>query len=372
MTIIRSLNFKFCFILVGAFFNSHLAHAEVDLNSVAWDAYVEAQYAFDFNAPAARDRAYTTQPARHNEFNINLAHIGASLQRDKLRARISLQTGTSVQSNYLAEPTTGAVSGGDLSRHIQEARIGYKIGESTWIDAGIFFSHIGSEAWISRDNIVLTRSLVADFSPYYLSGAKLTHSFNERLTVQLLVVNGWQNISENNNEKSIGTGIEYATDSFSIAYNAMAGREVSSPLLGVVRSGEFRHFHDLIVRSKGLDKWEWVAQFDIGSQERESASGSDTWYGTTLLTRYTLNEHNKISARLEHYRDDDQVIIVTGVPDPINAIGGSIGFDRTLEQNVLWRTELRYLHADADIFPEGVSGIKNENYTATTSLALSF
>jgi len=39
-----------------------------------------------------------------------------------------------------------------------------------------------------------TRSLVADYTPYYLSGAKLTWQATPKLTSQLHLVNGWQNI----------------------------------------------------------------------------------------------------------------------------------------------------------------------------------
>ena len=44
--------------------------------------------------------------------------------------------------------------------------------QTMWIDAGIFFSHIGSESWISRDNPTNTRSLAADFTPYYETGIR--------------------------------------------------------------------------------------------------------------------------------------------------------------------------------------------------------
>ena len=41
--------------------------------------FVDTYYAFDFNRPSNFDRAYTTQPARHDEFNVNLAFLEAVL-----------------------------------------------------------------------------------------------------------------------------------------------------------------------------------------------------------------------------------------------------------------------------------------------------
>ena len=48
-------------------------------------------------SPAA---LFTTQPARHNEFNVNLAFVEAKLDGQRVARPLALQAGTSVQSNY--------------------------------------------------------------------------------------------------------------------------------------------------------------------------------------------------------------------------------------------------------------------------------
>ncbi len=339
---------------------------------ITWGGFVETQYAYDFNSPPNGDRAHTTQPARNNEFNLNLGYVEAKMDSPKTRGRFALQAGTSVQSNYSSEPNRGSVSGGKLSRHIQEARIGYAINERTWVDAGIFFAHVGSESWISKDNLTLTRSLVAEYSPYYLSGVKLTRSWSDRLTTQLLVTNGWQNISENNSDKNLGTGIEYSFDQVTLAYNAMFGNEISAPLNSVFRKGEFRHFHNFILKNKSPRHFEWVAQADFGFQRKPDSSESSSWWGAVLTGRYELDENQKISLRVEHYEDPDQIILVTGQVSALNATGGSLGFDQTLDEGLIWRSEIRYLAATKSIFPRETASISKEETTITTSLAFSF
>lgn len=338
---------------------------------LSWGGFIDGQYAYDFNHPPNGDRSFSTQPARSNEFNINLAFIEAKIETAKTRSRFAMQAGTSVQSNYSSEPSKGSVSGPSLSRHIQEARIGYLISDFTWIDAGIFFAHVGAESWISRDNIVLTRSLVADYSPYYLSGVKLTHAFSDRLTFQLLVVNGWQNISENNTDKTLGTAVEYASDRWILAYNTLVGQEVSPDLNGSPRSSKLRHFHNFILKSKALSDWEWITQFDLGFQNKPSSSSASHWGGLSLMIRYALNSEQKISLRAESFQDLDQIVIVTNTSHGFDGLGGSIGFDQSLEDGIIWRTELRYLKASQDIFPKE-NVFSSQNWTATTSWALSF
>ncbi len=339
---------------------------------ITWGGFIDSQYAYDFNNPANVDRVFTTQPSRSNEFNLNLGHIEVNLNSDKLRSRFAIQTGTSVQINYAAEPSVGSISGSDVSRHIQEARIGYRISKSTWVDAGIFFAHVGAETWLSKDNINLTRSLVADFSPYYLSGVKLTHQATEALTLQLLITNGWQNISENNSDKNIGTGIDYSLDHISFLYNTLIGNEVSADLNGNPRPGSFRHYHNFIIKSKNTKTSNWAAQFDIGFQQKEFESNYSRWFGASLMGRFKISKSQKISLRAEYFKDADQIIIVTNRPDSFNVFGGSIGFDQELENNLFWRTEFRYLQGDSDIFPKDDSKFSKSNSTLTTSLALSF
>lgn len=343
---------------------------------ITWGGYVDSQFAYDLNKPASGDRAFFTQPAAHNEFNLNLGHLDVNLASEKIRGRFALQAGTSVQVNYAGEPQTGSLGGPDLAQHIQEARLGYKLSDKTWIDAGVFFAHVGAESWISQNNLTLTRSFVAEYSPYYLSGVKLTHMMNDNLTLQLLVTNGWQNIAENNTDKNIGTGIEYAMDRIVLAYNTLIGREISSDLNGNPRDAEFRHFHNFIVKNKDAKIFEWILQVDTGFQTKPGESDFSQWFGASLMGRYQIAENKKIALRLEHFQDKDQIVFITNQPDGFNAIGGSIGFDQTLESgiahNLQWRTELRYIVADADVFPKNNSELSKTNLTATTSLSFSF
>lgn len=338
---------------------------------IRWGGFIDTQYAYDFNNPPNGDRSYSTQPSRSNEFNVNLAYLEARIDELKIRSRLALQAGTSVQSNYASEPNRGSVSGPSLSRHIQEARVGYQIANNTWIDAGIFFSNVGAETWISRDNLVLTRSLVADYSPYYLSGAKLTHVYSDRLTLQILAVNGWQIISENNTQKTLGTGIEYNSNHWIFSYNTLFGSEISPQINSTNRPSLFRHYHNLILKTKNLSRWECVGEFDIGLQEKAETTGSSFWSGASLMGRYALNYTQKIAIRAEWFQDRDQVVLVTNTQNVFNGTGASIGFDQSLEHSLLWRTEARYLRTTQPVFPMQ-RDLASHNLTTTTSLSLSF
>lgn len=336
-----------------------------DSVTVKFGGFVDTYYAFDFNRPLSRDRAYTTQPARHNEFNVNLGHVDAVLSAPRLRGRFAVQFGTSVQANYAGEPRVGAYSGPDVSRYIQEAVLGVKLGETVWLDGGVYLSHIGSESWISRDNLTYTRSLIADYSPYYQSGVKLTWQASPSVVAQVNVVNGWQIISETNGDKSIGGRIDWTVNpktTFSV-YN-LVGNETPDSV-----ESQLRLFQGASLKLVPSEKLTLVGTFDFGTQDRGDDNAS--WYGGALIARVQATATVAVSGRLERYDDKDQVIIATGSGDGFRATGGSVGIDLTPAPRMLWRTELRGFSGTHAVVPNR-DGVSKKNSFLVTSLALTF
>jgi hypothetical protein len=336
---------------------------------ITFGGFVDGYYAFDFNRPANFDRVYTTQPARHNEFNVNLAFVEARLDAPRVRGRLALQAGTSVRANYAGEPRNGTVSGPDLARIIQEAVAGAKISDNVWVDGGIFLSHIGMEGFISRDNPIYTRSLVADFSPYYESGAKLTWQPRPTITALVTVINGWQNISETNSAKSVGARVDYATSpSTTLTYYNYLGNEA----LDTASHRQLRFYNGVGVKSTLTSTFLVLAEADYGTQERASGSGSASWYGAMLIAHYQVTPTAAIVGRLERYVDKDQVIVPTGVAYGLDANGASVGLDVSPQSRVLWRTELRGFQDPHAVFPKRTNARSKDDAFVVTSLALTY
>lgn len=332
---------------------------------VSWSAFVDTYYAYDFGRPGTFDRVFTTQAERHDEFNVNLAFVAASLTSDRLRGRVALQAGTSVQVNYAGEPAIGSVGGPTLSRHIQEATAGARLASSLWIDGGVYFSYIGWEGWISRDNPTYTRSLVADYTPFYLSGVHLTWQprsgdRSSRLTVQLHVMNGWQNISENNHGKAAGVRIDWqASSRVALAYANFVGNERPQGAPAATRV-----FNQVMLKG-ATGRWSGQGQVDYGSE-----AGHD-WYGLVAIGRETVAPTVALSLRVERYSDPHQVIVVTGTPAGLVTNGASLGVDVGRNAGLLWRTEVRGLRATSPLFPSrGVPNATRTNFVIVSSFAL--
>jgi len=337
--------------------------------AVTLGGFVDTYYAWDFNrpGPTSFDRAYTTQAARHDEFNVNLAYLELKLSGPRVRGRVALQAGTSVQANYAGEPQTGAVAGPTLARHIQEAVVGVRAAGNLWVDAGVYLSHIGQESWISRDNPTYTRSLIAEFSPYYETGVRATWAATPKLTAQLHVLNGWQNIAETNHDKALGMRLDYVVGPhLAVGYDNFIGNEAPD-----TAASRLRVFNEVLA-AVSAGKWQGWITLDYGLQRRAPASGSSSWYGGAVIVRYAAGAAVALSARLEAYADPDGVIVGTGTPSAFRASGASLGVDVSPVPGTLWRTELRAFAAPHAIFPVGGGGFAADDGVVVSSLALTF
>jgi hypothetical protein len=327
---------------------------------VVFDGFIDLYYAYDFNRPKDKDRDYTTQPARNDEFNVNLALLGLTHKVNRLTARLSFQAGTYVQSNYAAEPTEGNTSGGLLSRHIQDAYVRYQLQDKTALLVGIMPSHIGYEGVLSIDNYTYTRSLASDYTPYYQSGAALLHQWSETVAVEGYVLNGWQNISEDDSNKALGSALRFSFEKWSLNYTTYFGKYL----------GYSRQFHDFNVEYRANSKLKLKALYDVGIQDR--TVGADATFSTfNIQASYEPKERHKVSLRLETYRDDKQANITTHTDQAFNVYGGSLGHDYLLEEGYTLRSEYRYLKATEDIFKKQAK-FTDTNQTLSFSIAAKF
>ena len=353
--------------LLPILFLSPAAHSALP-EDVKIGGFIDTYYAWDFNHPKDHERKFTTQPVRHNEFNVNLAYIDATIKREKTRGRLALQYGQSVTKNTAAEPRQGQTSGPQDAKVFQEAFVGKRLGEKTWIDGGIFLGNIGAESWISKDNYTYTRALNLDYVPYYSAGVRLEHALSEKETVQLQVLNGWQNMSEDNHGKAIGMQYKRTVSEKTVfTYNNFFGDEEQT-----FPAPRFRAYHNFILNHRASADWQFVGAIDVGHQAQKKNDGVDAWFATTFTARRVLTEIDSVSGRLEWYNDRHEANVRTDSPNGFSVAGASVNFDRKLDETSLWRTELRGFYAKDEIYPQGTNRFQRLNGFLLTSFSLWF
>ena len=337
--------------------------------AVTFGGWIDTYYAYDFNRPPAIDRSYTAEVARHNEFNVNLAYVDATLTGARVHGRAAIQFGNSVQANYAAEPRIGSISGPDVSRFLQEAWAGYKVAAPLWVDAGVFLSSFGNEGFISRDNWTYIRSLVGENSPTAEAGVRATWQATPKFAIQGKLLNGWSIISETNHSKALGVRLDWTPkDGYDIVYDAFFGNEMPDSL-----PGQLRTWHEAIVQVKPAAVLQLRGTFDYGTQARAGGNGTAAWRGWAAIARYQLAPTVAVAARDEYYSDPEQVIVVTGLGDGLRASGASFDVDVAPIPRLRWRSELHYLRGKDPLFPDRSSnGLSRNDPLIVTSLGLTW
>lgn len=326
---------------------------------------VETYYSYDFNREAGNDYpAFVYSHHHHNEVDINLAYIKAAFATANLRANIAFGTGTYMNVNYASAP--------GVFRNTYEANTGIKLlrKREVWLDAGVLPSHIGLEGALNTVNATLTRSIVAENSPYYETGVRLSStSLSGKWYLAALVLNGWQRVQRvpGSNATNAGTQVTYTpTRKLSVNYSTFVGSDFPDSVR------RWRHFHNLFATISASPRLTVFAGADYGLQQtRKNSTTWHPWYGAVLIARYKFTEKLAAAARTEYFSDRDSVIVNIGHPDGLAAVGGSLNVDYRINKYAIWRVESKMLSAPDAIFVTRKDPSRND-VTVTTSLTITF
>ncbi len=336
-----------------------------EIPALKFSGYVETYYAYDFGQPESNTRpGFIYSHNRHNEIALNLGFIKAAYDNGTVRGNLALMAGSYANANMAAEE--------GVLKNVFEANAGVKLSKTAnlWVDAGIFASHIGFESAIGKDCWTLTRSILADNSPYYESGAKLSYtSPSGKWFVSGLVLNGWQRLQrvEGNRTLAFGHQLTYRP-STKVTLNSSSFIGNDKP----AADKRMRYFHNFYGQFQVSEKFGLIAGFDIGAEQKSKDSENySSWYSPVLIAKYALTPKASLSARGEYYADEDGVIIATGTQNGFKTFGYSLNFDYSIYSNVVWRVEARTLSSKDEIFMMNSDPSKNNTFVST-ALAISF
>ena len=318
--------------------------------------YGDSYFAWDSNKPIGNQKQYVTQAVRHNEFNINLAAVKVSYDTHQVRSNITIQTGTYPLTNY-NEPNA-------LGQLINEANIGVKIGEQSWIDIGVMSGHFGYESAFSLDNELYTQALVTEYTPYYQTGIQFSTMLAKDVALRAVVINGWQNIFETNNAKSFGLAVDYHwNEQFSFGYGNYFGNE------GNDVTGKKYRFHNNLVSRMKLEKFTSTISLDLTAQELLTSSKKSTVLFITWINKFDLTDYLSIGARYEYVEDPDQILFETIAPGfQTNVISASINYHP--RENAAFKIELKQYYGEENIWTAGEEPVSNNNFMINAGLAI--
>jgi len=266
-------------------------------------AWIDGYSAWNRDANVNFFSGVGTSAHRANEIALNVAALEIVREPKPVGFHLTLVGGDSADVVHAGEP----------QRHRHPVRNIYQASVTcdakvVQLEAGVYPSHIGFEGFFSKDNWNYTRGWLGELSPYYQSGVKASRSFG-RWSAQVHYLRGWQNVSDSNASKAIGTQIAFGGSRLSASFNTYADSH--------------RKFGDVVATLNATPKLSLGASIDRGHD-----TGAN-WLGAGVYGRYAIDDRHAIAVRAERFRDPD---------------AGISGFAQTLSEATLTYEARRGAH----------------------------
>lgn len=360
------MNTKIATVALSLILSSAALAQEEKKNPLTFSGYAETYFQYDTNNPDNNTRpGFIYSHNRNNEVNLNLGLLKATYDTGIVRANLALAAGSYMNANYSAEP--------GVLKNIYEANVGFKVlkSQNLWITAGILPSHIGFESAVGADCITLTRSIIAENSPYFEAGAKITYvSPSGQWELSGLYLNGWQRIQrvDGNTTPAFGHQLIYKpTNKITLNSSSFIGNDKPDDVR------QRRYFHDFYGQFELTSKVKLMAGFDLGWEENSSQGDQyNKWYGASAMTQIIVTDKLNLAVRAEYYQDKKGVIIVAGNSNGFETYGASVNSDYKISSNLVWRMEVKNYSSRDAIYIKRGGGTTNESLVLSTSLAVKF
>jgi hypothetical protein len=300
----------------------------------------------------------------HNSFSLNYAEVAiAKPATEDSRAgfRVDFGAGDTAELVNAFEP-----GGTDYLKHVQQAYLSVlaPVGSGLTIDFGKFVTPAGAEVIESKDNYNYSRGLLFALAiPYYHAGARVAYAVSDKVSLTGYLVNGWNNVKENNDGKTvIGSVTIKPTSTVTVIGNYIVGDEQPEGTPG----GGTRNLFDAVVSVAATDKLSVLGNFDYGHDKVEG-SGVD-WYGVALGAKYQVNDAWAFAPRYEIFKDADG--FATGLEQTVQEV--TLTAEYKMPAGFLARFEFRNDFSDEAFFLKDNSDLKKTQPTFVVGLMYAF
>ena len=314
--------------------------------------FVDVYYGYNFNKVDPIARTFDVQ---HNTFSLSLAEIAFAkgvTPESRVGFRADLDFGKTADLVTAYEPES---DGKEIYKHIQQAYVSLLTGKVQW-DAGKFVTPMGAEVIESGDNWNYTRSILFGYAiPFYHVGLRATFTATDKLAFTGYLVNGWNNSSEINGDKTVHLGATWKpTTKVTWIGNYMFGKETPG-------SNDVRNLFDTTL-TWAPGKLSLMANYDYGTE------GDVSWWGIAGYAKFQASSSWALVGRYEYADDTDGGFMTFGTK--VQSL--TVTSDHLIAGGLKLRLEYRTDFADERIFPKDDGTDEKSQTTLTVGLVYGF
>lgn len=285
-------------LLLATFWTTSLA-AQKDTSSITIGGYADSYYSWYSSGNRSVYQQHDAIGAYHNNFGLNIAQFSAAFNSDRFRGKATFHFGDIPQITWQPQ-----------YRNIQEANAGVRIAKKLWLDVGYFHTHVGTESFLPKENLMSILTLATFYGPFYQGGARLSYDTDSKWHFELHAINGYNRHVDDNEFKTFGVLVSKELNKkVQIGYSNMFGQENTGMLLDGYLV--YQNLHANI----SLKKWDIQLGGDVAMANQwnprmpanERGWTDQPLYNGLAAVKYHFNERFALALRGEVFSDESSI-----------------------------------------------------------------
>ncbi len=328
------------------------------LGSTSFSGFMDTYYGYNFNQPHSRASGFRAFDGPSNQFALNMIELILDKPPDASNSRLGFHfaAGFGQAMNVVNATDPGGLG---FSQYLKEAYFSYlaPVGQGLQFDFGKFVTPNGAEVIETKDNWNYSRGLLFTYAiPFYHFGLRTKYAFGPKYSLTGYLVNGWNNIVDNNTGKTYGVSFGWnPTKKVSVTQNYMAGPEQAGS------NRDWRQLTDTVVSYSPTSRLSFMVNFDYGWGDRiADLSRAVWWSGAAGYVRYAFGDRYAVATRYEYYNDRDG--FTTGTAQHFNEFTGT--FERRIARHLITRLEYRRDFSNRPSFLKGDNAVTTQDTVA--------
>lgn len=338
---------------------------------ISVNGFVSSSYSYNFNRPLFPVNGYRVFDFDDKSFKIDVAEL--VLQKPTPHAgdggfRVDVAAGGSIPRVTAAAGLFRDAFGNGQDIDLQQGYVSYlaNAGRGLRLEFGKFVTHFGYEVIDGYDgwNDNATRSLLFGFAiPFTHTGFRAAYAFSDRVSSTIMLVNGWDDATDRNQQKSVGAQLSLTPmAALTVILNGMYGAERPD------NSRDPRTLLDLVAMWKPAGRVALGLNLDHGRERNGASPGRNArWDGAAAYIRIGVSEKFSLIVRAEQFGDWDGAR--TGLIQRLSEI--TLTPELRPTRGFVVRGDLRLDHSDEEVF-ENHGAPQKDQTTAIASVLFAF
>jgi len=275
------------------------------IKGLSIQVYADAYYVGNIGGtiPTSHTYEFQTNSPYINEARLNMFDIQLNYNTSWSRMMAEFRLGD--------QPLLLSNSTAQWTNYLNQASLGFKIGESFWIDFGYLDSQLGVESSMPINNILSTCTVGTYFEPNSVLGGFLSWSNpDETWTTGVWAGNQFSLPDGKNIYLTYGIDVSYnPSDKLTFSFNNYLGNVAKSG----VKYRKYLAYNNFYVTYNPVPKLNFTGQTDIAFQKVSSTERDSVKMGTMISGllggRYYLLPKFAVALRAEVFYDPEEIFV---------------------------------------------------------------